>query len=167
MQMEPAIALARMSEPEAAGRTLMSASRNMWLTGMLAQITAHFGISAPQFISEVEGPVRTDSKGERWATYLLDTTMLRQALDGIARLLALAAERAEEYADLIGFGCTAEEIAEALDEASAEFDPVQGPSGEEEGDGPLYLFSYLKSLDTVLQDALAQGLCVIHTRHLY
>jgi hypothetical protein len=160
-----------MEKPEAAGQILSSASRNMWLTGTLAHITSHLGISTLMFVSEVDGTLQRDPQGHRWVTYMLDHAAVVAASAGIEQLLKCAAEEPEHFAGVIGRGgyggYTAAEILQALESSSPVYDPISGPQGEEEGDGPLYFFAYLKCLLSLLRHAQAQGLCVMHVRHMH
>ena len=59
---------------------------------------------------------------------------------------------------------SAEHIAE---EARDAFDLTEERKFRSEGDRPMYFFSFLKGLRTVLLDARARGLAVMHIRYVY
>ena len=149
----------------ARGQTLMSASRNNWLAGVLKLICAELGVSSLDSFLDGERPSAADRSGYHWVMSELDQPMIEAALAGISDVLRTADEQPQLVVNLVGVGFTSlEDVKDALRSTTADYDPVHGPKGEEEGDGPYYLFAYLKSLQALLRHADRHGLSVIHAK---
>lgn len=161
----PDSVLALMSFPVAVGRTLMSASRNGWLAYTLKRVASDLNIEALGFVNSASSPVQCDSSGSRWVICILDGVDIQKASVGIERLLKCAADDPADFERRLGSGHEAEEISEALASSSESYDPIRGPDGEDEGDGPVYLFAYLKCLLSLLRYAHEHSLCIVHARH--
>ena len=149
-----------MSDPGQAGRTLASASRNDWLTHNLARASACFQILGLEFMTRVDGEPQSDRSGTRWIVTSLDKTEVETARDGIESFLKLAAAKPGDLGGALNPAVDSEEILSALD-------APEGPAGEDEGDGPVYLFAFIKDLRSLLDYAEKHGLWVIHARHVY
>jgi hypothetical protein len=153
---------------------LFTVSRNMWLTGTLARITSHFAIRSLYFLSGTDGFVQEDSSSHKWIVVMLDRAAVIDAIAGIDDLLQCAAGNPGDFGVLMSgtlYRCSEDEIREALASSSPIAVPQRAgggqPTGEEDGDGLVYLFSFLKCLRSLLVHAQARGLGLIHLRHMY
>jgi hypothetical protein len=159
-----------MQLPEAKGHVLFTASRNMWLTGTLATMTSHLGIRSLDFLSDTHTAVQKDSTNYKWIAVMLDRAAVIDAIAGIELLLHCATDKPETLGALLPHRCPEEDIREALKSSSSIPVPVDGgnnePDGEEEGDGPVYLFSFLKCLRSLLGHAQTHRQCLIHLLHI-
>jgi hypothetical protein len=156
--------LAFMNCDIAKGRTLASASRNDWLADKVASISSQFGDATLAFLVSVECGSVQDGSGYSWFVSTLDSAQVNNAIIGCERLLEYARQHPWHFAAMLGQG-SAVEIVEALQASTSRYDPIKGPEGEEEGDGPVYLFAYLKSLISLLRYAQEQDFYIVHARH--
>jgi len=157
--------------PEAIGLpgALMSASRGDWLHFALRNVVAEFGGSALAFL--VKDPVsppddRLRSK-EKWLMTALPHAGITGALAEIDSLLVTAAKHPERFeAAMANFDAAwiAQDARDALDLTKEE---VQNSGLAEDGDRPIYFFSFLKGLRTVLLDAQTRRMAVLHLHYVY
>lgn len=161
---------ASMERPDTKGHVLFTASRNMWLTCTLAEITSRLAIRNLDFLGGTDEPVQKDSTQYKWIAVMLDRAAVIDAIAGVEQLLHWAADKPGDFGELLFCRCSGEQIWEALTSSSSIAVPVAGgnnePAGEEEGEGPVYLFSFLKCLRSLLGHAEAHGRCLIHLRHI-
>jgi len=157
--------------PEAIGLpgALMSASRGDWLHFALRNIVAESGGSALAFL--VKDPVSPPDERlrfeEKWLMTALPHAGITGALAEIDSLLVTATDHPERFeAAMANFdaACIAEDARAALDLTK---DGVQEMGLAEDGDRPIYFFSFLKGLRTVLLDAQARRMAVLHLRYVY
>ena len=128
----------------------MSASRNDWLAINVCQVAPVFEVFSLRFLAT--------------GTSVLAPSAVRVVATDIDRLLASVAGSPEVFASALG-GMKAVDVRVALITAVPAVDLIAGPEGEEEGDGPQYLFAYLKSLQVLFAAADENGRDVVHTRH--
>jgi hypothetical protein len=148
---------------------LMTASRGDWLHFALRNIFAESGGSALIFLvkdpeSRPEDRLRLEGK---WSMTSLPHAGITGALTEIDSLLVTAANNPERFeAPMANFhaACIAEDARDALDLTK---DGVQEMGLAEDGDRPIYFFSFLKGLRTVLLDAQARRMAVLHLRYVY
>lgn len=135
----------------AMGRALMCVSRNDWVAGILMHIAPDFGISTLKFVNNIVS--------------VLETAAINSAINEIENLLESAKRDPKHFARILHQEDT--DISHALQVSNSEYDPIHGPRGEEEGDGPIYLFSYLKCLLVLFRYAQEKDLCIMHVRHAH
>jgi hypothetical protein len=128
----------------------MSASRSDWLAINICRVAPVFDVLSLQFLAT--------------GTSVLSTSAARAIVTDIDRLLAAAAGSPEVFASALG-GMKAVDVLDALNAAVSAVELIAGPEGEEEGDGPQYLFAYLKSLRALFSEAIETGSDIVHTRH--
>jgi hypothetical protein len=164
----------RFERPDAMDHMLLTVSRNMWLTATLARVTSHFGIRSLYFLSGPDDFVQEDSSHHKWIAVMLDRAAVIEAIAGVEHLLHCAAGKPGDFGALMSdtlYRCSEEEIREALASSSSIAVPQRAgggqPSGEEEGNGLVYLFSFLKCLRSLLVHAQARGLGLIHLRYMH
>lgn len=71
-----------------------------------------------------------------------------------------AATRPELFPQMLGENCSREDAARAI-EASMD---LREEFGNEDGDDAVYLFGFLKSLRSMMQEAMDSGMAVVHVR---
>ena len=152
------------SSDVATGRTLISSSRNDWLASTVTSLAAHLGEPSLGFLVPTGRSPTKDRSGYWWFVSKLDSACIASAILGGERLLEYAGQNSEYVATLLD-GEDAAQVLEALRSATPHYDSVRGPKGEEDGDGPFYLFAYLKSLVFLLRYVQEHGHCVIHAKH--
>lgn len=131
-------------------RTLMSASRNNWIVGALQNVAGVFGNVNLTFLTQL--------------FFILDGNQISSAINEIEIILLAAENKPALIADAIGGGWKKEDILSALRSSTESLSPSTEPAGEE-GDGPWYLFSYLKSLLSILHQAKANDWYIVHVQH--
>ena len=149
----------------ALNRTLASASRNDWLNVNIQTLSSRFADGGFEFLALDGRTPCCDRSGARWIVSVLDGPAIERLISAIERLLESARVEPGAFAQALGQGDDATTVAEALRSSSDVYDAVQGPPGEEEGDGPDYLFSYLKCLLSVARYARENGAWLSHARH--
>ncbi len=147
----------------------MSASRGDWLHFALRNIVAESGGSALAFL--IKDPVSPPDDRlrlkEKWLMTALPYAGIADALAEIDSLSVRAANHPERFeAPMANFHAAliAEDARDALDLTK---DGVQNSGLAEDGDRPIYFFSFLKGLRTVLLDAQARRMAVLHLRYRY
>jgi hypothetical protein len=160
--------LALMTFDAAAGHTIACASNGGKLDHMLRELADVFGAGALLCVVDDAGTPMRDASGYQWRIAVLDAAAIDGAAVSVDRLLLRAAEAPQDFNRLLAFHGrgTAATVRQALHSASALLDPDMGLAGEEDGDGPVYLFSFLKCLQGLLRHAQENGMQVIHAKHL-
>jgi len=149
------------------GWTVGSASRNGWLNGNLLRLSAPFAASTFDFLAPNGRVPHADRSGKAlWIVSTFDAPAIERVIAGIERMLEHARTDAGALAAWFD-GNSAADIVAGLEASSARVNDVLMPHGEEEGDGFVYLFSYLKALLSVLRHAKENGLWVVHANLHY
>ncbi len=102
---------------------------------------------------------------ERWLITALTHVGIPDALAEIESWLATATHNPERFvAPLATDDLDVEIIAEEVRDA---VDLTEEGATHDDGDRPIYFFSFIKSLRRVLLDAHARRLAVLHVRYVY
>jgi hypothetical protein len=155
-----------MNQGVGANRTVASASRNGWLNGNLLRLSSRFAEGAFDFLAPNDRVPHADRSNALWIVSTFDAPAIGRLIGGVERLLERARTDPAALAALLD-PYDAADIVAALDASSAAVNDVAMPHGEEEGDGPVYLFSYLKALLSLLRYAGENGLSVVHANHCH
>ena len=95
---------------------------------------------------------------------VVSTTEMASVIREIESLLQFARELPQSVGSALNSPCEAAEVSDGLKASAVAVKPHLGPTGSDEGDGPQYLFSWLKSLHALLSYAHRSGLCVVHVQ---
>jgi hypothetical protein len=155
---------------------LPTRSRRDWLNGALVNVCSAFGGSALAFL--VKDPkslpgdrlIHSSPVGvgrlrfqERWLITALTHAGIPDALAEIESWLATATHNPERFvAPLV-----TDDVEIIAEEARDAVDLTEGGATRDDGDRPIYFFSFIKGLRTVLLDAHARRLAVLHVRYVY
>lgn len=154
---------------------LLTFSRKNWLHGGLTNVFAAFGGSALAFLvkdpKSFPGDYRVGSRqafatspvrvSERWLVTSLPHAGVPNAVAEIDSWLAIAATHPERFVTPLAteeIDWIAQGVREAAD-MTTQRDFSHGPDDE-----PIYFFSFLKGLRSLLLDAHARRLAVLHVR---
>jgi hypothetical protein len=129
---------------------LMSASRNNWLLDNLSLLCSLRGLRHLHRLGSTSS--------------VLSVAEIPAALGEIELLFRLVQEAPHSVAAALNPPCEAAEISAALAASQEAITPHLGPTGADEGDGPQYLFSWLKSLRALLRHAHGSASCVVHVQ---
>lgn len=156
---------------------LRTMSRSDWLNGALVNTHSAFGGTAVTFLVKDpnslpgdrwvgSGPVAVGKLRyqERWLITALAHTGIPAALAEIESWLATATRHPERFIAPMCLHPGDEEL--ITEEARDAADLTEKGAGVE-GHRPRYFFSFLKGLRTVLHDAHARRLAVLHVRYVY
>jgi hypothetical protein len=164
---------------EAMGKpsVLLTMSRSDWLNGALVNTYSAFGGTALAFLvkdpkslpgdrSVASSPVGVGKLRfqQRWLITALAHAGIPDALAEIESWLATATRHPERFIAPMWLHPGDEEL--ITEEARNAADLTEEGAGVE-GDRPMYFFSFLKGLRTVLLDAHARRLAVLHVRYVY
>jgi hypothetical protein len=153
---------------------IMATSRNDWLHSTLSEMFTTLGGSALSFlVKDPESLQNIDAEAFRpfggidyqevTVVTKLPFAEVPSAAEEVGAWLRTIATEPWRFPDLLGEDCSREDAAAAIDEA----EDLRDLNSHEDGDYAPYLFSYLKSLRTMLRDALAHEMAVVHVRFTF
>lgn len=160
-------------------------SRGAWAMEMLAIICKLARIDGLPFLIGTRAPgtkiIAIVAEGESGETYvekhgfLLDESAMNKANEAIDRIFEWSAANVDTLAneDLMGFYAGRDGIVEAIqtpiisDYLTASSESGSRIPGNEDGDGPWYFYSWLRSVQQVIKTALLFRQHVLHTTKIF
>ena len=153
---------------------VMTYSRRGWLVEALETLCRMAAVNALSFLYSADAKrvqwQFEETIGDRpwclWAARQLKTDELLPAVAAISKLFEWSQGHVPQLAadNFLGYFGNEDEIAEAIDAPVVTTEPTLGESVpcSDDGDGPWCLYSYLRSLQTLMRQAIESNASVMH-----